>query len=161
MVLVELCEYVNYIFAVYIYTFCNLIGVSLVGQPLHKRGRVWYHAYTRVVLLKPGVQPSQNCATSLQIWCGYPNVQADQSGARSSNLLGNSLTETSRMCTIPQTLSLFLSRRGWRMRLSAILCMYSMLFTSYYVFHMLARCVISQSCLCTYQLCAPPPPVRG
>ena len=22
---------------------------SLAGQPLHKRGRVWYHAYTRVV----------------------------------------------------------------------------------------------------------------
>ena len=32
-------------------------------------------------------------------------------------MFGNSLTGTSRMCTIPQTLSLFLSRRGWRTRL--------------------------------------------
>ena len=32
---------------------------SLAGQPLHKRGRVWCNAYTRVVLLQPGVQPNQ------------------------------------------------------------------------------------------------------
>ena len=32
---------------------------SLAGQPLHKRGKVWCHAYTRGLLLQPGVQPNQ------------------------------------------------------------------------------------------------------
>ena len=29
---------------------------SLVGQPLHKRGRAWSHAYTALILLQPFVQ---------------------------------------------------------------------------------------------------------
>ena len=54
---------------------------NLVGQPLHKSGRIWCHA--RLVPSQPGVPPNQIAPHNFLFDWAVPSMCADQSGARS------------------------------------------------------------------------------
>ena len=76
------------------HNLATTVCVSLAGQPLNKRGKVWCHAYTRGVLLQPGVLPNQIAPRHNQYYYGaVPNALADQPGDifLFNNLLGLSL----------------------------------------------------------------------
>ena len=63
---------------------------SLAGRPLHKRGRVWCRAYTRVVPSQPGLRPNQIAPRHVCLDGAVPSMRADQSDAsyyRSVHLL--------------------------------------------------------------------------
>ena len=47
-------------------------------QSLHKRGRVWYHTYMRVILLQPGMRPNQITPRHHQYCGAIPNSRANQ-----------------------------------------------------------------------------------